>query len=96
MAQLRDEQCAQKSLLLSHLECMGFILNLVKSLLSPSQRMSLLCAVFDMAQMRARLLKIQCLVELFKSEISGTAVCYFEEDRDNCLSIGECIFIHIK
>lgn len=95
MTQLRDEQCTQKSLLLSHLECMGFILNLAKSLLSPWQRMALLCAVLDMAQMHAHLLKIQWLSESFKSEISGTAMCYFE-DRDNCLSIGESIFIHIK
>ncbi len=41
-----------RSLLLSHLECLGLRVNLAKSALSPSQRISLLGTVFKSVQMR--------------------------------------------
>lgn len=51
LAQSKEELCAHRSLLLSHLESLGFRIKLSKSLLSPSQRISFLGAVFDSSQM---------------------------------------------
>lgn len=47
MAPSRDKLCAHRSLLLSYLERLGFRINLAKSLLPPSQKISFLGAVFD-------------------------------------------------
>ncbi|KAL0204018.1 hypothetical protein M9458_002036, partial [Cirrhinus mrigala] len=71
LAQSEAELLSHRSLLLSHLECLGLKVNLVKSALHPSRRISFLGAVFDSTQMRAtvtpdRALAIQRLVASFK------------------------------
>ncbi|KAL0192323.1 hypothetical protein M9458_010619, partial [Cirrhinus mrigala] len=52
LAQSEAELLSHRSLLLSHLECLGHKVNLAKSALHPSRRISFLGAVFDSAQMR--------------------------------------------
>ncbi len=52
-AQSGDELLSHRSMLLSHLECLGLWVNFAKSLLSPSQRISFLRTVIDSARMRA-------------------------------------------
>ncbi|XDV30682.1 hypothetical protein PO909_033538 [Leuciscus waleckii] len=71
LAQSETELNAHRSVLLSHLECLGLRMNTAKSSLLPSQRISFLGAVIDSAQMRAwpsnkRILAIQRLVSSFR------------------------------
>ncbi|KAL0152776.1 hypothetical protein M9458_052499 [Cirrhinus mrigala] len=71
LAQSEAELLYHRSLLLSHLECLGLKVNLAKSALHPSRRISFLGAVFDSTQMRAivvpdRALAIQQLAASFK------------------------------
>ncbi|KAL0200336.1 hypothetical protein M9458_003523, partial [Cirrhinus mrigala] len=71
LAQSEAELLSHRSLLLSHLECLGLKVNLAKSALHPSRRISFLGAVFDSTQMRAivapdRALAIQRLAASFK------------------------------
>ncbi|KAI2653724.1 hypothetical protein H4Q32_014052 [Labeo rohita] len=50
LAQLEVELLSHRSLILSHLECLGLEVNLAKSALHPSRRISFLGAVFDSTQ----------------------------------------------
>ncbi len=73
LAQSEVELLSQRTLLLSHLECLGLRVNFAKSALSPSQRVSFLGTVLDSAHMRAviapeRALAIQKLTATFKSD----------------------------
>ncbi len=72
LAQSEVELLSHRTLLLSHLECLGLRVNFAKSALSPSQRVSFLGTVLDSAQMRAviapeRALAIQRLAASFES-----------------------------
>ncbi len=53
LAQLQAVLKSHKTLLLSHLDCMGLRVNFAKSILSPSQRVSFLGTVIDSVQMTA-------------------------------------------
>ncbi len=53
LAQTEVELLSHRSLFLSHLDCLGLKVNLAKSALSPSQRISFLGTVSDSVQMRA-------------------------------------------
>ncbi len=53
LAQLQAVLTSHKTLLLSHLGCQGLRVNLAKSILSPSQRVSFLGSVIDSMQMTA-------------------------------------------
>ncbi len=71
LAQSVDELLYHRSVLLSHLECLGLRVNFVKCALSPSQRISFLGTAIDSARMRAvvmpeRALAIPQLVVSFK------------------------------
>ncbi len=71
LALSEDELLSHRSVLLSHLECLGLRVNFAKSALSPSQQISFLGTVIDSARMRAVLtpehaLVIQQLVASFK------------------------------
>ncbi len=73
LAQSEVELLSNKTLILSHLERLGFRVNFAKSALSPSQRVSFLGTVLDSAHMRAviapeRALAIQKLAATFKSD----------------------------
>ncbi len=75
LSQSEMELLSHKSLLLSHLECLGLRVNFAKSALSPSQQISFLGTVFDSAQMRAavspeRALAIQRLAASFSTGAS--------------------------
>ncbi|KAL0176731.1 hypothetical protein M9458_029061, partial [Cirrhinus mrigala] len=75
LAQSEAELLSHRSLLLSHLECLGLKVNLAKSALHPSRRILFLGAVFDSTQMRAivapdRALAIQRLAASFKIRAS--------------------------
>ncbi len=71
LAQSEDELLYHRSMLLSHLECLGLRVNFAKNALSPSQWISFLGTVIDSARMRAvimpeRALAIQQLAASFK------------------------------
>ncbi len=53
LAQLQAVLTSHRSLLLSHLDCLGLRVNFVKNVLSPSQRVSFLGTVIDSVQMTA-------------------------------------------
>ncbi len=53
LAQLQADLTSHMTLLLSHLDCLGLRVNFVKSVLSPSQRVSFLGTVIDSVQMTA-------------------------------------------
>ncbi|KAL0159398.1 hypothetical protein M9458_043123, partial [Cirrhinus mrigala] len=59
LAQSEVELLSHRSLLLSHLECLGLKINLAKSTLHPSRRISFLGAFFDLTQMRAIVSQIE-------------------------------------
>ncbi len=72
--QLEDKPLSHRSVLLSHLECLGLRVNFVKSALSPSQRISFLGTVIDSARMKVvvtpeRALAIQQHAASFKPRI---------------------------
>ncbi len=74
LAQSEDKLLSHRSVLLSHLECLGLRVNFAKSALSPSQRISFLGTVIDSARMRAvvtpeHALAIQELVASFKLRV---------------------------
>ncbi len=75
LAQSEAVLTLHKTLLLSHLGCLGLRVNFAKSILSPSQRVSFLGTVIDSVQMKAtvsaeRATTIQCHMASFKE---GTA-----------------------
>ncbi|MGL4480680.1 MAG: reverse transcriptase domain-containing protein [Aeromonas veronii] len=51
LARSREELVHHRSVLLSHLECLGLRVNLAKSALLPMQHISFLGAVFDSVRM---------------------------------------------
>ncbi len=53
LAQSQVVLASHRTLLLSHLDCLGLRVNIAKSLLSPSQRVSFLGTVIDSVQMTA-------------------------------------------
>ncbi len=53
LAQSQAVSTSQKTLLLSHLDCLGLRVNFAKSILWPSQRVSFLGTVIDSVQMTA-------------------------------------------
>ncbi len=65
LAQLEDELLYHRSVLLSHLECLGFRVNFAKSALSHTQRISFLGTVIDVVTPE-RTLAIQQLAASFK------------------------------
>ncbi len=72
--QLEDKPLSHRSVLRSHLECLGLRVNFVKSALSPSQRISFLGTVIDSARMKVvvtpeRALAIQQHAASFKPGI---------------------------
>ncbi len=76
LAQSEAVLTLHKTLLLSHLGCLGLRVNFAKSILSPSQRVSFLGTVIDSVQMKAtvsaeRATTIQCHMASFKE---GTAI----------------------
>ncbi len=73
LAQSEVELLSHRTLILSHLERLGLRVNFAKSALSPSQRVSFMGTVLDLARMRAviapeRALAIQKLAATFKSD----------------------------
>ncbi|KAL0151578.1 hypothetical protein M9458_053095 [Cirrhinus mrigala] len=67
-----EELLSHRTLLLSHLECLGLKVNLPKSMLHPSRKISFLGAIFDSTQLRAmvvpeRALLIQQLAGSFRA-----------------------------
>ncbi|KAI2653632.1 ORF V: Enzymatic polyprotein [Labeo rohita] len=72
LAQSEEELLSHRTLLLSHLECLGLKVNLPKSMLHPSRKISFLGAIFDSTQLRAmvvpeRALLIQQLAGSFRA-----------------------------
>ena len=57
LAQSEGEALGYRTVLLSHLECLGLRVNFVKSSLSPSRRISFLGTVLDSVTMRATMVK---------------------------------------
>ncbi len=71
LAQSQTVLTSHKTLLLSHLDCLGLRVSFAKSILSPSKRVSFLGTVIDSVQMTAtvsaeRATAIQCHVASFK------------------------------